>query len=114
MADLTLPWEPSSYEPPAVSICIKRLESYVLYLYVAGATPHSLRAVANLKGICAEYLAGNYTLEVVDLYQQPALAEGEQIIAVPTLIKKLPLPVRRIVGDLSDTARVLVALDLQV
>lgn len=86
---------------------------YLLRLYVAGITPQSMRAVANIKAICEEHLQGVYSLEVVDLYQQPQLAEGEQIIAVPTLIKQLPLPLRRIIGDLSNTERVLVGLDLR-
>ncbi len=86
--------------------------SYVLRLYVAGMTSKSVRAVANIKQLCEEYLQGQYELEVIDLYQQPQLARGEQIIAAPTLIKKLPLPLRRIVGDLSKTERVLVGLDL--
>jgi circadian clock protein KaiB len=87
-------------------------EHYVLRLYVAGQTPKSVRAISNIKRICEENLKGHYELEVIDLYQHPQLAQGEQIIAVPTLIKKLPLPLRRIIGDLSDTARVLVGLDL--
>lgn len=87
---------------------------YCLTLYIAGATPRSMRAVSNLKAICTEYHAENYTLDVVDLYQQPELAEGDQIIAVPTLVKKSPLPVRRILGDLSDRAQVLAALDLEI
>jgi circadian clock protein KaiB len=86
---------------------------YVLRLYVAGQTPNSANAVANLNLICEENLRGQYELEVVDLYQQPQLAQGEQIIALPTLIKKLPLPLRRIIGDMSDTERVLVGLDLR-
>ena len=86
---------------------------YILRLYVTGATSQSLRAIANVKKICEEYLQGRYELEVVDLYQQPQLAQGEQIIAAPTLIKKLPLPLRRIIGDMSTTERVLVGLDLQ-
>lgn len=85
---------------------------YTLRLYVTGATSQSLRAIANVKKICEEYLKGRYELEVVDLYQQPQLALGEQIIAAPTLIKKLPLPLRRIIGDMSATERVLVGLDL--
>src|SRR3954453_15577295 len=80
---------------------------YVLRLCVTGMTPHSTRAVANLKAICEEHLAGRYDLDVIDLYQQPALARGEQILAAPTLIKKLPRPLRRLVGDLSWTDRVL-------
>lgn len=99
------PTSPAPAEEPA--------GAYFLCLYIAGATPRSLRAVANLKKICADHLSGNSTIEVIDLYQQPQLAEGEQIIAVPTLIKKLPLPVRRIVGDLADTAQVLAVLDLE-
>jgi circadian clock protein KaiB len=88
-------------------------ETYVLRLYVAGTTPQSLRAIGNIKKICEEHLAGRYDLEVIDIYQQPSLAEGEQIIAVPTLVKKLPEPLRRLIGDLSDTYRVLVGLDLR-
>lgn len=87
--------------------------TYVLRLYVAGVTPNSVRAIANLKRICEEYLQGHYTLEVIDLYQQPELAEGEQIIAAPTLIKQLPLPLRRVIGDMSNQERVLVGLDLR-
>ena len=86
---------------------------YVLRLYITGITPQSVRAIANVKKICEEHMQGRYELEVVDLYQQPQLAEGEQIIAVPTLIKKLPLPLRRIIGDMSKTERVLVGLDLK-
>ncbi len=87
--------------------------SYLLRLYVSGATPQSVRAIANIKKICEEHLKGRYDLEVIDLYQKPKLAKGEQIIATPTLIKKLPPPLRRIIGDMSVTARVLVGLDLQ-
>lgn len=86
---------------------------YVLRLYVAGQTPKSVLAIANIKRICEEELQGQYDLAVIDLYQQPQLAQGEQIIAVPTLIKKLPPPLRRIIGDMSDTERVLVGLDLR-
>jgi circadian clock protein KaiB len=88
-------------------------ERYALRLYVTGTTPQSARAIANVRIICEEHLQGRYELEVVDLYQQPQLAEGEQIIVAPTLIKKLPLPLRRIIGDLSDIERVLVGLDLR-
>lgn len=87
--------------------------SYVLRLYVTGTTPRSLGAIANIKRICEEHLTGRYKLEVVDLYQQPQLAQGEQIIAAPTLIKQLPLPLRRIIGDMSSAERVLVGLDLR-
>lgn len=87
-------------------------ERYILRLYVTGMTSRSSRAVDNLKAICDEYLEGRYDLEVIDIYQQPVLTKGEQIIAAPTLIKKLPLPIRRIIGDMSDRERVLVGLDL--
>ena len=87
------------------------LDRYVLRLYVAGQTPKSVHAIANIKKICEENLKGRYVLDVIDLYQQPQLAQGEQIIAVPTLIKKLPPPLRRIIGDMSNTERVLVGLD---
>lgn len=87
-------------------------ETWVLRLYVAGQTPRSLRAVANMQKICAEVLLGRYTLQVIDLYQQPQLAEGEQIVALPAVIKRLPVPLRMVIGDMSDTERVLVGLDL--
>ena len=86
---------------------------YVLRLYVTGTTPQSARAIANIKKLCEIHLKGRYELDVVDLYQQPQLAQGEQIIAAPTLIKKLPLPQRRIIGDMSKSERVLEGLDLQ-
>ena len=86
---------------------------YVLRLYITGATPRSTQAVLNIRKICEDYLRGRYDLEVIDMYQQPILAEGEQIIAAPTLIKKLPLPLRRFIGDLSNIDRILVGLDLR-
>jgi circadian clock protein KaiB len=89
-----------------------RGERYILRLYVTGMTSRSSRAVSNLKAICEEYLEGRYDLEVIDIYQQPVLTKGEQIIATPTLIKKLPLPIRRIIGDMSNRERVLFGLDL--
>ena len=85
---------------------------YVLRLYVAGMAPHSLRAVSTVRAICEEHLQSRYSLEIIDIYQNPALAEGEQIIAAPTLIKRWPEPLCRIVGDLSHPDRVLLALDL--
>ncbi len=84
-----------------------------LRLYVAGQTPNSMRAFANLKKICEEYLAGQYRIEIIDLLVNPQLAKGDQILAVPTLVRKLPEPVRKIIGDLSNTERVLVGLDLR-
>lgn len=91
----------------------KETATYVLRLYIAGTTPRSLRAVANVKAVCEEHLKDRYELEVIDLYQQPVLAKGEQIIAAPTLIKKLPEPLRRIIGDMSSTEKILVGLDLR-
>ncbi len=91
----------------------KETTTYVLRLYVTGTTPRSLQAIANIKAICEEHLRGRYDLEVIDLYQQPVLAAGEQIIAAPTLIKKLPDPLRRIIGDMTNTEKVLVGLDLK-
>src|ERR1700704_5394733 len=86
---------------------------YVLRLYVIGATPHSKHAILNIRKICEEHLQGRYELEIVDVSRCPALAEGEQIIAAPTLIKKLPLPLRRFIGDMSQTERLLLGLDLR-
>jgi circadian clock protein KaiB len=86
---------------------------YVLRLYVTGMTPKSTQAIANVQKLCDKYLAGSYELEVIDIYQQPNLAKGEQIIATPTLIKKLPLPLWRLIGDMSDTQRFLVGIDLK-
>ena len=88
-------------------------EKYILRLYITGLTPRSTKAIANVKDICEKYLKGRYELEVIDIYQQPKLAQGEQIIAAPTLIKKLPLPLRRLIGDMSDTEKFLVGIDLR-
>jgi len=88
-------------------------KSYILKLYVTGFTPASTRAITNIKKICEEHLKGRYELEVIDIYQHPVLAKGEQIIAAPTLIKKLPLPLRKFIGDMSNTERILIGLDLR-
>ena len=88
-------------------------EEYVLRLYITGMTPRSAEALASIKAICEKHLAGRYALEVIDLYQHPALAREDQIIAAPTLIKQLPAPLRRLVGNLAHEERVLVGLDLQ-
>ncbi len=88
-------------------------EMWHLRLYVAGQTPKCMTAFANLKRICEEHLAGQYTIELVDLLTDPKLARGDQILAIPTLVRKLPEPVRKIIGDLSNTERVLVGLDLR-
>lgn len=86
---------------------------YILKLYVAGLSPKSKRAIYNIKEICETHLKGRYELQVIDLYQNPTLAKGEQIIAVPTLVKKLPHPLRKIIGDMSDAEKLLVGLDLR-
>jgi circadian clock protein KaiB len=88
-------------------------KNYELRLYVAGQTPKSLAAFANLKKICEEHLNGQYHIEVIDLLKQPQLASGDQILAIPTLVRKLPEPIKKIIGDLSDTERVLVGLDVR-
>jgi len=88
-------------------------EVWILRLYVAGQTPNSLTAFANLKKICTEHLEGRYRIEVIDLIRNPQLARDHQIIAVPTLIRKLPTPVKKIIGNLSNTEKVLVGLDLR-
>ncbi len=88
-------------------------ETYVLRLYVSGTTPRSVLAITNIKRICDEYLPGRCDLEVVDIYQQPAVAKSEQIVAAPTLIKKRPLPQRKFIGDLNDQEKVLLGLDLK-
>ena len=87
-------------------------DTFLLRLYVTDQTPKSMTAFANLKNICEEHLAGRYKIEVVDLLENPTLARGDQILAIPTLVRKLPEPVRKIIGDLSNTERVLIGLDL--
>ncbi|MEA2974328.1 MAG: circadian clock protein KaiB [Actinomycetota bacterium] len=87
-------------------------ELWYLRLYVAGQSPRSLHALANLKRLCDEYLAGHYEIEVIDLIESPSLARGDDILAIPTLVRRLPEPLRRIIGDLSNTERVLVGLRL--
>ena len=96
----------------ARTTCATPADVYTLRLYVAGMTPRSARALFNIKEICETHLNGRYDLRVIDLYQQPVLAKGDQIVAVPTLIRRLPTPLRRIIGDLSDRERVLIGLDL--
>lgn len=86
---------------------------FELRLYVAGQTPKSITALSNLKKICAEHLEGRYRLHIIDLMEKPQLAKGDQILAIPTLVRKLPEPMRKIIGDLSDTERVLVGLDVR-
>jgi len=101
---------PRRFEP-ALSVRPKK-QTYVLRLYVTGASGLSARAILNIKRICEQHLAGRYTLEVIDVCQQPGRAKGEQIIAAPTLIKHLPLPLRRFIGDMSRKEKILLGLDL--
>lgn len=89
-------------------------KAYSLRLYVAGQTPKSVLAFTNLKQICEEHLLGRYEIEIIDLLENPQLARGDQILAVPTLVRRLPEPIKKIIGDLSNTERVLVGLDLRV
>lgn len=88
-------------------------EKWDLRLYVAGMTPTAKRALANIRGICEAHLEGRYTVAVIDLLERPGLAEGEQILAVPTLVRQLPPPLRKLIGDLSDTQKVIVGLDIK-
>ena len=95
------------------ALALEEDRKYVLRLYVTGTTPKSLSAIRNIRKICDEHLKGAYDLEVIDIYQQPVLAKGEQIIATPTLLKKLPLPLRRFIGDMSNTEKILLGLDFR-
>jgi len=88
-------------------------EKYVLRLYVSGITPRSTRAIRSVKDVCDQSLKGRYDLEIIDIYQQPASVRKDQVIVAPTLIKKLPLPLRRLIGDMADKEKILVGLDLQ-
>ncbi len=97
---------------PSVADIKSKPETWNLRLYVAGQTPKSIAAFANLKKICEEHLKGRYSIEVVDLLKNPKLAKGDQILAIPTLVRRLPPPLRKIIGDLSNTERVLVGLNL--
>lgn len=98
---------------PAPSRSENPVERYELRLFVSGQTRRSTLAIANLRRFCEEYLSGRYVLEVIDIYKHPEICAHEQIVAAPTLIKSLPLPLRRLIGDLSDEERVLVGLDLR-
>jgi circadian clock protein KaiB len=104
----------SSFERFEAALSASADQAFVLRLYVAGATPLSQRAITNLTRLCEDELQGRYSLEVIDIYQRPQLAADEQIIAAPTLVRLLPEPVARVVGDLSDRAKVLVGLDLRL
>ena len=100
----------SAKKPPAKT---SQNDFFILRLYIAGQTPNSITAIANLKKICEEKLQGKYSIEVVDLLEKPQLAKGDQIIAIPTLVRRLPPPVKKIIGNLSKTESVIVGLDLQ-
>lgn len=104
---------PLTLEESARKASTDRVEKWDLRLYIAGQTPRSVAAFANLKRLCEEHLAGRYTIEVIDLMKHPQLAAGDQIVAIPTLVRKLPQPIRKIVGDLRDTERALVGLQLR-
>ena len=103
----------SKTKTPRKSKTVKIEEIWQLRLYVAGQTPNSIAAFANLKRICEEHLEGKYQIEVIDLLKNPQLAMGDQILALPTLVRKLPSPIKKIIGDLSNTERVLVGLDIK-
>ena len=103
-----------SNEKPKASIEKLNKDMFVLRLYIAGQTPKSLAAISNLKKICESYLENKYTVEVIDLLENPRLAQSDQILAIPTLVRKLPTPVKKIIGDLSNTEKVLIGLDVHV
>jgi len=102
-----------SDKPAKQAAKTQKEDFWELRLYVAGQTPHSTLAFANLKKICETHLAGRYSIEVIDLLENPKLARGDQILAIPTLVRRLPEPVRKIIGDLSNTERALVGLDIR-
>jgi len=117
-ADVVVPADPHAYGDDTAAerdaaAAEAQAGAYTLRLYVAGQTARSTAALSNLRRICDEHLAGRYTIEVVDLLEHPQLAAGDQILAVPTLVRHLPTPIKRIIGTLSDTDRVLVGLDLR-
>jgi circadian clock protein KaiB len=103
----------SAYADAPVSDTPAPTQTWLLRLYVAGQTPKSIAAFRNLKTICEQHLVGQYRIEVIDLVENPTLAAGDQILAIPTLVRRLPPPMKRIIGDLSNTERVLVGLDLR-
>jgi len=103
-----------TFEGDAILMNQLHAEAYNLRLYVAGQTPRSVAALSNLRKFCETYLPGRYRIDIVDLMENPALAQRDQIVAIPTLIRELPEPIRRIIGDLSNTERVLVGLDLDL
>jgi len=110
---MTTKRKPVARKKPAPPAARRSVKEWDLRLYVAGQTPRSLTAIANLKRICEEHLQGRYHIEVIDLLVNPQLSRDDQIVAIPTLVRKLPAPIRKIIGDLSDTARTLVGLQLR-
>ena len=110
--DETAPFQDAT---EAFELALHEVEAgnYVLRLYVSGMTPNSMRAIENIRKICAEHLAGRYQLEIIDIYQQPIFAKEGQIVAAPTLVKELPPPLRKFIGDMSQTERILKGLDLR-
>ena len=104
---------PKKSKPDTATLSSPSPESWNLRLYVAGMTPRAVAAFANLKKLCEEHLAGRYDIEVIDLLKNPKLAAGDQIVAIPTMVRKLPAPMKKIIGDLSNEERVLVGLDLR-
>lgn len=111
---MKIPKQKLAAKRPEVGVDVSEGDSWELRLYVAGQTPKCLRAFSNLKQICENHLAGKYRIEIIDLLENPQLARGDQIIAIPTLVRKLPEPVRKIIGDLSNTERVLVGLNVRL
>ncbi len=106
--------ERNTTEEFELSMCEgEEAETYILRLYVTGTTPNSQRAIKNVRKLCEEHLQGRFDLEIIDIYQQPELAREGQIVAAPTLIKKLPLPLRRFIGDMSRTDKILMGLELR-
>jgi circadian clock protein KaiB len=113
MDEKDTPYEDYSSEFEQILNNQNKKDTYLLKLYISGTTPQSTRAINNIRKICEEKLKGIYSLEIIDLYQQPHLAKEAQIIAAPTLVKKLPLPLRKVIGDMSNTERVLMGLDIK-
>jgi len=105
--------KPGREAAPKAALKGKRPEEYLLRLYVAGHTPRSVQAFENLTRICEEHLAGRYRIEIIDLLENPSLARGDQILALPSVVRQLPPPVKKIIGDFSQAERVLVGLDLR-
>ena len=100
-------------DEPEATLAENDSGAYRLRLYISGSTPRSTQAIANIKALCEEHLPGRYELEVIDLYQQPHLARDIQVIAVPTLVKEMPLPLKRFIGDMNDEEKLLIGLDIQ-